>query len=326
MELFIKKIDETRLGNAAEVGYKNAGLGELYNMAETEMAVPGGFAVTSTAFSYFLEQNGLYGKLGTLMDELDSDRFSNLQEIGAKARNLFANARFPASLENAIAQAYARLSAETGDAVAVRSSAYAVGCLPNNFSGQYDTYLNITGPYALMYAIKCCFASLYNDFAIKYRTHNGIAHNKVLLPVGIQQMVRSDLACSGTGCTQGLNGTGTVQLWGYWGLGRQASLAGIDTDEFVISGEGAPIQKRLGSKTNMLVYNDHAAGTNTTTDKTTPRELRAGFVLTDADAAQLARHARAMERYYRGKVEFEWAKDGLNNRLCILQAGPVMKK
>lgn len=330
-DTFIKKFCDIGITDAVTVGDKNAGLGELHNNLFSEgIVTPKGFAITTAAFSYFMEYNGLEAKLDTLLLGSKFTNASGPQEIASKARSLFMNAKFPTSLEKAIVQSYAALASEKDAAVAVRSSIFREGLEERNFAGQFDTYLNIKGPFALMYAVKCCFASLYNDAAVKFREDNNITHNSMLLSVGIQQMVRSDLASSGYGFISRLaDGTNLIHIMGFWGLGRQLPKDAVDPDAYIISqdtsGKSSLIQKSLGSKTRMLVYNDHAAGTNSTTDKTTPREMRAEFVLTDDEALTLAGEACVIARHYDNSIQFEWAKDGQDNRIYIMQAHAVAK-
>ncbi len=331
MKTFIKRFSDTRIGDVAEVGGKNASLGEMYNnLVPKGIRVPDGFAINVAAFRDFLSFNQLESRLEQLLLELDRKDFTNLEETGAKARSLIMNAKFPTTVENAIISAYTEYFGNGNQEVAVRSSATAEDLADASFAGQHDSFLNIKGPLALVYAVKCCFASLYTDRAIKYREDKGFDHSKVYISVGVQRMVRSDLACSGIGFTlepeSGFRDV--VHLAGTWGLGEYIVQGTVTPDEFLVfkpallEGKYPIIQKNLGSKNRMLVYNDNAAGTNSTLDKTTPRELRAQFVLSEAEIQQLAQWGMMIEQHYGRPMDFEWAKDGIDRQLYIIQARP----
>lgn len=319
------------MGNLTEVGGKNASLGEMFNkLVPKGIKVPDGFAINVAAFRQFLSFNKLEGKLELLMRDLDREDFSNLEQIGAQARALFKGAKFPSQVENAIVAAYNEYFGSNNQEVAVRSSVISENLAETDFAAQHDSFLNIKGPLALVYAVKCCYASLYTDRAIKYREYNGFEHSKVYLSVGVQRMVRSDLACSGIGVTQKPESgfSDVIHIAGTWGLGEYIVQGLVTPDEFLVlkpellQGKNAVIQKSLGSKSRMLIYNDNAAGTNSTLDKTTPRELRTQFVLSDEEIAQLARWAMLIEQHYGMPVNFEWAKDGIDQLLYIIQARP----
>lgn len=331
MKTYIKKFGETCIGDIAEVGDKNASLGEMFNnLVPKGINVPDGFAINVAAFRQFLSYNKLEVKLEALMKGLDREGFSNLEHIGAEARALFNAAKFPPQVENAIMAAYNEYFGSYNREVAVRSSATAEDVADASFAGQHDSFLNIKGSLALVYAVKCCYASLYADRAIKYREDIGFDHNKVYLSVGVQRMIRSDLACSGIGFTlESESGfRDVIHLAGTWGLGEYIVQGIVTPDEFLVfkpallQGKDATIQKNLGSKSRMLIYNDNAAGTNSTLDKTTPRELRSQFVLSNEEITQLARWALLIEQHYGRPMDFEWAKDGVNQDLYIIQALP----
>jgi pyruvate, water dikinase len=290
MEKLILKFSEIGIDDINTVGGKNASLGEMYNNLTTKgIRIPNGFAITTKAYKYYMEYNKLRVPLQELLASLDSSGFTNLAEIGSKARKLILQGRFPLDLEASITAGYNSLSNDKKRdfAVAVRSSATAEDLSNASFAGQHDSYLNIKGSVALIYAVKCCFASLYTDRAIKYRHDKGFDHNKVFLSVGIQQMVRSDLGCSGIGFTlepeSGFRGV--VHLAGTWGLGETIVQGTVTPDEFIIfkpslkNSRKAILQKNLGSKSKMLVYNENASGTNSTTLKITPRKYSESFVL-----------------------------------------------
>lgn len=333
MEKLILKFSEIGIDDIIKVGGKNASLGEMYNnLASKGIRVPNGFAVTTKAYKYFVEYNRLRAPLQQLMSELDTAEFSNLSQIGAKARRLILEGRFPLDLETSITAAYNSLSDDKKRdfAVAVRSSATAEDLSSASFAGQHDSYLNIKGSVPLIYAVKCCFASLYTDRAIKYRQDKVFDHNKVFISVGIQQMVRSDLGCSGVGFTlepeSGFRDV--VHIAGTWGLGETIVQGTVTPDEFLIfktslkNNKKAILQKNLGSKSKILVYNDNASGTNSTMLKVTPRKYTGTFVLEDPEIEKLAKWAVIIEEYYQKPMDFEWAKDGLSGELYIIQARP----
>ena len=331
MEKYILKFNQIGINDINKVGGKNASLGEMYNnLIPQGIRVPNGFAITTTAYKDFINYNSLSAPLDELMKLLDKTDFTNLSEIGLKARKLLLDAKFPLDLQTDITSAYADLSEGNDPAVAVRSSATAEDLANASFAGQHDSFLNIKGTMPLIYAVKCCFVSLYTDRAIKYRQDKGFDHDKVFLSVGIQQMVRSDLACSGIGFTlepeSGFRDL--IHIAGAWGLGETIVQGTVTPDEFLVfkttlkNNKNAIIQKNLGTKTKMLIYNDHPSGTNSTVLKVTPRKWCNKFVLDDSEIEKLARWALIIEAHYNKPMDFEWAKDGLNGELYIIQARP----
>jgi len=326
MENLIKKFSDTRLADIPEVGGKNASLGEMFNQLTTKgILIPEGFAVTVTAFRYFIKYNKLEEQLRQLMEGLDRVNFSNLSKTGAKARKLVIDGVMPTELQMAIIDAYDYLFEHTEPAVAVRSSATAEDLPGASFAGQHESYLNVKGHAALTEAVRRCFASLYTDRAIKYREDMGFDHDKVFLSVGIQKMVRSDIGCSGVGFTlepeSGFRDV--VHIAGTWGLGENIVQGTVTPDEFLVfkpalsKGKRAVIQKNKGSKSQMMVY----AGEGIV-NKETPWEMREQFVLNDREIEQIARWAVVIEQHYGKPMDFEWAKDGKDHRLYIIQARP----
>lgn len=331
MDQYILKFSEIGITDISKVGGKNASLGEMYNHLMAEgMRVPDGFAITTKGYKDFIGYNNLDTELIELIKLLDKKDFSNLKEIGLKARRLLLDAKFPLELENAISRAYKILCENKELSVAVRSSATAEDLVNASFAGQHDSFLNIKGTTPLIYAIKCCFASLYTDRAIKYREDKGFDHDKVFLSVGIQIMVRSDKACSGIGFTlepeSGFRNL--VHLAGTWGLGETIVQGMVTPDEFLVfktslkNNKKAILQKNLGRKGKMMIYNDNSAGTNSTVLKVTPRKLVNKFVLEDKEIEKLAKWALFIEEHYKKPMDFEWAKDGLDGKLYIIQARP----
>ncbi|MCW4469667.1 hypothetical protein OGH69_11865 [Flavobacterium sp. MFBS3-15] len=315
MERSIIKFGEAGTGNASEIGSKNAALEDLYAIPATKgLHVPDGFAVTVAVFTKFMQHNGLQESLRQLMERLERKDFSNLNETGTAARRLIMEAKFPRIQEQEITDAYAALLPLKNGDVAVRSSPFATG-FSNLFpEGLHESYLNIRGPLALIYAIKCCYASLYSNKAIKFRETHGIAHDAVYLAIGIQRMVRAGTGCSGI-CNTPHSGSGFpdgVRITANWGLGQNTLPE--TWDEYIIrrplQNMAGNIQKSTGSKSRMTVYKDVSAGTNSTLTIITLPELRVKTVLDDAEIFELARLALLLEVHYGRPVGFEWAKDG----------------
>ncbi|MGZ3763222.1 MAG: phosphoenolpyruvate synthase [Mucilaginibacter sp.] len=331
MENFIKKFSETGIKDVAEVGGKNASLGEMFtHLTAKGLLIPDGFSITAAAYRYFINFNHLEEPLQKLMKNLNRENYSNLAETGAKARKLIQDGQIPNDLRITIIDAYDYLFDNDDQPVAVRSSATAEDLPEASFAGQHESYLNIQGHFALLFAVRDCFASLYTDRAIKYREDKGFDHNKVYLSVGVQQMVRSDIGCSGVGFTlepeSGFRDV--VHLAGVWGLGENIVQGTVTPDEFLVFKPSLKkkfksiIQKNLGSKNLMMVYGDDDDDTKATINKDTPLELREKFVLDDKEIEQLAKWALVIEDHYQKPMDFEWAKDGINHQLYIIQARP----
>ena len=330
MEKLIKKFSGISIADTATVGGKNSSLGEMFSQLSPKgIRIPDGFATTAFAFRYFLDHNQLSDALQQLMAQLDKKTFSNLKEIGAKARETMLVAKIPQDLQQAIKQAYKELSGDRYIAVAVRSSATAEDLPQASFAGQHETYLNIKGQKALINAVHRCFASLYTDRAIKYREDNGFEHNKVALSVGVQKMVRSDKGCAGVAFTlepeSGFRDV--IHLSGVWGLGENIVQGAVTPDEFyvfkptLLQNKKAIIQKTLGDKAKTMVYSKEK-GSSPTRNTKTPRDKRIQFVLNDEEIISLAKWAYTIEEHYKKPMDIEWAKDGVTKELFIVQARP----
>ncbi|HEX5654967.1 MAG TPA: phosphoenolpyruvate synthase [Chitinophagaceae bacterium] len=328
--MFIKKFSETRIGDTAMVGGKNASLGEMFTQLSGKgIRVPDGFASTARAFNYFLEQNKLKEPLRQLMQTLDRQHYTNLKTTGQQARELILSAAIPADLRDAILGAYQELCKTGEEEVAVRSSATAEDLPQASFAGQHESYLNIKGDDELINAVHKCYASLYTDRAIKYREDNGFKHEDVLLSVGVQKMVRSDLACSGIGFTlepeSGFREL--IHLSGVWGLGENIVQGTVTPDEFFVfkptlkQGKKAIIQKKLGEKTRTMVYAPKK-NNNAVINTETPLEKREQYVLSDEEITKLAQWALLIENHYGKPMDIEWAKDGKSGEIFIIQARP----
>ncbi|MFB9843585.1 phosphoenolpyruvate synthase [Mucilaginibacter ginsenosidivorans] len=331
MEKFIKKFSQTGINDIAEVGGKNASLGEMFShLTARGLLIPNGFAVTASAYRYFITCNDLEDKLGELMKGLNRKDFSNLSETGARARKLIMDGHIPSDLGFAITDAYDYLFDNDDQPVAVRSSATAEDLPDASFAGQHESYLNVQGHTHLLYSVKRCYASLYTDRAIKYREDKGFEHSKVFLSVGVQQMVRADIGCSGVGFTlepeSGFRDV--VHLAGVWGLGENIVQGTVTPDEFLVfkpalkNKKRAILQKNLGSKSKMMIYADESDEANSTINKDTPRDMQEKFVLNDREVEKLANWALIIEEHYQKPMDFEWAKDGCDHQIYIIQARP----
>jgi pyruvate,water dikinase len=326
----------------ADVGGKNASLGEMIRqLGPKGVRVPGGFATTASAYRLLLERNGLRPELQRLLGSLDVEDLPALQEAGRQARELLLHATLPEELAIAIRKAYRRMGEEGGDevvpAVAVRSSATAEDLPDASFAGQQETYLHIEGEEALLLACRRCYASLFTDRAISYRRINGFDDLDVALSIGVQRMVRSDLACSGVMFSIDTE-TGfrdAVLLTAAYGLGENVVQGAVNPDEYLIfkptleRGFAPILSRRLGSKAIRMVYADpeRQGGRAVRNEEVDPSE-RALYALRDDEVLTLARWAIAIERHYgeqRGTptpMDIEWAKDGPSGDLFILQARP----
>jgi len=330
MQPYIKKFSEIGIGDISSVGGKNASLGEMFSKLSVKgIPVPDGFATTVYAFEEFLTNNSLLTPLNEVLALLDRKNYSNLSDIASRARALLQGAVLPKSLVTAVTGAYRELCGDEKDAaVAVRSSATAED-LPNaSFAGQHESYLNIKGENALLYALKSCFASLYTDRAVKYREDNGFGHMKISLSVGIQKMVRSDLASSGICFTlepeSGFRDI--VHISAVWGLGENIVQGTVTPDEFFVfkptlmQGKNPVIQKKLGEKAKTMIYSDNE--NYSVVNIVTPKEKQEQFVLTDDEIKQIATWALIIEDHYQKPMDIEWAKDGISNEIFIIQARP----
>ncbi|MBK6265576.1 phosphoenolpyruvate synthase [Marivirga sp. S37H4] len=333
MSNYIRFFSDLRNRDTAEVGGKNASLGEMISQLGAKgIRIPAGFATTAQAYWDFLEHNGLREKLTSKLDELDKETFKNLRRTGKDIRQLILKGEFPDELAESITQAYNQLEEqeESLTSVAVRSSATAEDLPEASFAGQHDSFMNITGPEQTVEACKKCFASLFTDRAIRYREHNGFDHMKVALSAGVQKMVRSDLACAGVGFTI-LPDSGyekVLFLTGSWGLGDNVVQGAVNADEFYVfkeslkKGMRSIISKKLGSKGKTMVYASGKKGDETTTNKKTPAKKQHQFVLTDNEIVQLATWSLEIEELYGRAMDIEWAKDGESGELYIVQARP----
>ena len=333
---FILWFDEINADDVPLVGGKNASLGEMYNeLTRKGVNIPYGFAVTAYAYDYFVEKTGIKSKIRDLLEGLDTRNVDDLAKRGRQIRELFLNADFPEELKKAIVEAYNKLSEHynTNDVdVAVRSSATAEDLPDASFAGQQETYLNVVGVENLLEACKKCFASLFTDRAISYRVDKGFDHFKVKLSIGVQKMVRSDLACSGVMFTLDTE-TGfrnVVLINGSYGLGEYIVQGIVTPDQFYVFkptlelGYKPIVSKKLGDKKIKLVYDENGG----TREEKVSEEERNKFCLTDEEVLTLAKWGVVIEEHYSKKLkrdqpmDIEWAKDGKTGMLFIVQARP----
>lgn len=327
----VRWFSDIRRRDVGTVGGKNASLGEMIGQLKSAgIRVPGGFATTAKAYWDFIAVNELEDKIRRELANLEDD-LTNVAKVGKAVRELILKGEFPPALIHAIAQAYGRMAEELGREpdVAVRSSATAEDLPEASFAGQLETFLNVCGEAHLLNACKRCFASLFTDRAISYRVNHGFDHMEVALSVGVQRMVRSDLAGSGVmfSIDTETGFPGTVLINAGWGLGETVVQGIIDPDEYHVFkplldkvGYKPIIHKALGSKARKMVYGEGEEGPSKLTD--TPDEERAAYVLSDEEVLQLARWAVAIEDHYGQAMDMEWAKDGETGDLCIVQARP----
>ena len=314
------------------VGGKNASLGEMFQKLSGQgVRVPHGFAITAEAYRHMLDRAGAWDALHAELDDLDPADVTALARKGKRAREIVYGAGLPDDLAAEIVAAYRMLQDEYGEEVslAVRSSATAEDLPTASFAGQQDTYLNIKGPESLLDACRRCFASLFTDRAIHYRIDQGFDHFKVSLSIGVMKMVRSDLASSGVmfsiDTESGFNDV--VFVTGAYGLGENVVQGAVDPDEFYVhkptylAGHRAVLRRLVGDKAVKMVFVEGETK-NTTRNIPTPKADRARFCLTDEDVLELAGYACTIERHYGRPMDMEWAKDGLDGQLYIVQARP----
>ncbi|WP_323086521.1 phosphoenolpyruvate synthase, partial [Providencia alcalifaciens] len=320
------------MNDVDRVGGKNASLGEMItNLSNLGVSVPNGFATTAQAFNDFLEQSGVNQRIYNLLDETDIDDVNQLAAAGAQIRQWVIDTPLTQALEQDIREAFLQLSEGEAEAsFAVRSSATAEDMPDASFAGQQETFLNVQGIDAVLVAIKHVFASLFNDRAISYRVHQGYDHRGVALSAGVQRMVRSDLASSGVMFTIDTESgfDQVVFITSAYGLGEMVVQGAVNPDEFYVhkptlqNNKPAIVRRTLGSKKLQMVYADSKEHGKQVKIEDVPEALRNRFSLTDHEVEELARQALQIEKHYGRPMDIEWAKDGHNGRLYIVQARP----
>jgi pyruvate,water dikinase len=329
---YIRWFEELTIHDIPLVGGKNASLGEMYReLASEGVIVPNGFAITAEAYRYMLDQADAWPHLHALLDDVDADDVAELARRAQQARDLVYAAPLPADLQQQILDAFAQLQQQYQDdlTVAVRSSATAEDLPTASFAGQQDTYLNIRGGQALLDACKRCFASLFTDRAIHYRLDQGFDHFKIGLSIGVMKMVRSDLAASGVMFSLDTESgfSDAVFITGAYGLGENVVQGAVDPDEFYVhkptfaQGYRAVLRRTLGAKKIKMIYSDGRTREPIRNVATSNHERRQ-FCIDDSEVLQLADYALKIERHYGRPMDMEWAKDGLDGKLYIVQARP----
>ena len=330
--------EKLRMSDVDSVGGKHASLGEMISQLPTGVRVPTGFATTAHAFREFLAYEGLSQRINERLTTLDTEDVRALATAGAEIRAMVEAQPFPAALEQAIREAFERLS--EGNALAsfaVRSSATAEDLPDASFAGQQETFLNVVGIDEVLHKMKEVFASLYNDRAISYRVHKGFAHADVALSAGVQRMVRSDLGAAGVLFTIDTESgfDQVVFITSSYGLGETVVQGAVNPDEFFVhkpmleAGKRAIIRRNLGSKLIQMEFTtaaEKAASGKLVKTTDVPTEQRNRYSLTDAEVEQLARYALVIERHYGRPMDVEWGKDGIDGQLYILQARPETVK
>jgi len=325
---FVKWFEELTINDVPSVGGKNASLGEMIqNLGKKGVRVPSGFAITAYAYKYMIEKAGIDLKIKEILDGLDTHDVTDLATRGQKIRSLIKNNPIPSELEEDIRRHYREMEFRYGEDVdvAVRSSATAEDLPDASFAGQQETYLNVRGEDELIEKVRDCFASLFTNRAISYRVDKGFDHFSVYLSVGVQKMVRSDLACSGVMFSIDTESgfTNAVYITGAYGLGENVVQGAVNPDQFYVfkptlmKGFKPILEKKLGSKEKRLVYGT----TGTKQTKVTPED-KAKFVIDDDEILTLAHWACIIEDHYKKPMDIEWAKDGQTKELFIVQARP----
>ena len=324
-------LDQIGLKDIAKVGGKNSSLGEmLRHLTKKGIRVPEGFAVTTKAFRWFVENADLDEAVQSTLKDVDPDDPSDVADRGRKIRRAFLDAAFPEELEREIKYGYWELGRRLGmknPSVAIRSSATSEDLDGASFAGQHETILNVRGEASVLKAIRQCFASLFTDRAIAYRAHRGFEQLGNALSVGVQRMVRSDLACSGVMFTLDTESgfDKVVYITGSWGLGEMIVQGAVNPDQFYVFKPALDrfqdpiIEKKLGSKQHKLVYASKGYGM---VDIEVPVRDRQRFALNDAEIINLAKWAKLIEEHYGKPMDIEWAKDGITGELYIVQARP----
>jgi pyruvate,water dikinase len=337
MSSHVIPFESLRNSDVPSVGGKNASLGEMISQLSAKgVRVPTGFATTADAYREFLAQNGLDKKINDLLDKLNADDTQALAICGTQIRTWIMEAEFPPALQTAIANNYAKLIERSapGTTFAVRSSATAEDLPDASFAGQQESFLNIHGLDNISHAIKEVFASLYNDRAISYRVHKGFVHADVALSAGVQQMVRSDIGCAGVMFTIDTESgfKDVAFITSSYGLGETVVQGAVNPDEFYVHkpllalGKPAIVRRTMGSKLIKMIFSDATqAGKSTNTVDVDPIEADR-YSLTDEDILELAGYAMTIEAHYGCPMDIEWGKNGLDNKLYILQARPETVK
>src|SRR5512138_2819471 len=332
---YIRFFDEIALKDVPLVGGKNASLGELYRrLTARGVRVPNGFAVTAEAYRLILDRAEAWGALRAALARA-GEGVEALAAGAARAREIVRNAPIPGELASEILEAHAKLAVEYGPdlSVAVRSSATAEDLPHASFAGQHESFLNVRGGEELIEACRKCFASLFTDRAVRYRIDQGFDHFRVALSIGVMKMVRADLGASGVMFTLDTESgfRDVVFITGAWGLGENVVQGMVDPDEFYVfkpayrTGKRAVLRRSLGTKEVKMVYGE---GGRSVHNLPTSEADRRRYCISDPEALELAGAAIAVEEHYSAEagharpMDIEWAKDGLDGKLYVIQARP----
>jgi pyruvate,water dikinase len=329
---YVKFFEEFGIDDVPVVGGKNASLGEMYQkLSDKGVRVPNGFATTADAYRYALDQTGAVKLLHEALDDLDPSDVTDLARRAKQAREIVYGAGLPDDLAAEIVAGYRRLQQEYGEDVrlAVRSSATAEDLPTASFAGQQETFLNVHGEESLLDACRRCFASLFTDRSIHYRVDQGFDHYEVALSIGVMKMVRSDLASSGVMFSLDTESgfRDVVFITGAYGLGENVVQGAVDPDEFYVHkptlarGHRTVLRRLLGDKAVKMIFLEGETGA-TTRNVPTPKNDRERFCLSDDDVLELADNAVVIEEHYHKPMDMEWAKDGLDGKIYIVQARP----
>ena len=332
MEDYILWFDQLGMNDVERVGGKNASLGEMIsNLSGAGVTVPGGFATTAHAYREFLAHEGLNERINAALKSLDVDDVNELARVGSQIRQWISDTPLPPVFEKHLRTAYDQLLAQHPNLkVAVRSSATAEDLPDASFAGQQETFLNIEGFDNIKRAVHEVFASLFNDRAISYRVHRGYAHENVALSAGVQKMVRSETGAAGVMFTLDTESgfRDAVFVTASWGLGETVVQGSVNPDEFYVhkstlaAGRPAVLRRNLGSKMIKMIYGDEASAGKSVVTVDVPLKDRVRFCITDDQVMALARQAMTIEAHYQRPMDIEWALDGDDGELYIVQARP----
>lgn len=332
MQNYIIWLDQLGMSDVEQVGGKNASLGEMINnLSSAGVRVPGGFATTSAAFRDFLATDNLNQRIDNVLANLNVNDVNALSEAGAQIRGWVMETPFPTELDSAVHDAFKQLQAGNENmAVAVRSSATAEDLPEASFAGQQETFLNVKGIDNIRKSVKEVFASLYNDRAISYRVHHQFDHSEVALSAGVQKMVRSEAASSGVMFTLDTESgfRDVVFITSSWGLGETIVQGAVNPDEFYVhkptfeAGRPAILRRNLGSKAIKMIYSEKNEVGKTVETVQVDSALRRCFSISDDDVNELTRQALIIEKHYQRPMDIEWAKDGDDGEIYIVQARP----
>ncbi len=332
---YVVQFDKLRMTDVDTVGGKNASLGEMISqLADAGVRVPGGFATTAEAFRIFLRHDGLDQRIANRLSTLDADDVRELAQAGAQIRQWIIDTPFPAELEQAVREEFARLDVDGKGSFAVRSSATAEDLPDASFAGQQETYLNVVGIDEVLEKMHHVFASLYNDRAISYRVHKGYAHAEVALSAGVQRMVRSDKGSAGVMFTLDTESgfKDVVFITSSYGLGETVVQGSVNPDEFYVfkptlaAGHYPIVSRRIGSKLIKMEFDDSGASDHAVRTVDVPVSERNRYSLSDDEIIELARYATIIEDHYQRPMDIEWGRDGIDGKIYILQARPETVK